>query len=318
MNIGDKVRLLHGTEEGVIRRIIDKRTVEIEIEDGFLIPVLRKEVVLISSDEDHERSSQNIYPSMDIEKTNIEDEKHQEGIFLGITFNQNMVSGWIINNIKDIVLFAVYEKKDDAIIGLSHGVLNDHTYAKIADWRTGSLQRLPSIIIDIIKFGRKTQERNDPYTRKIDLGSITSRNEQSLLPLLKSSGKLIALNDQMIIPDPEVLKEALFSKEPEIRNKDSVKKDHVREVDLHIEALVDDFLSLDSQEILDIQLSEFNSCLEDAVVDGADQIIFIHGIGNGILRNKIHKKLSQYPHIKYFEDARKEKFGYGATKVHLK
>ena len=54
MNIGDKVRLLHGTEEGVIRRIIDKRTVEIEIEDGFLIPVLRKEVVLISSDEDHE------------------------------------------------------------------------------------------------------------------------------------------------------------------------------------------------------------------------------------------------------------------------
>ncbi len=318
MNIGDKVRLLHGTEEGVIRRIIDKRTVEIEIEDGFLIPVLRKEVVLISSDEDHERSSQNIYPSLDIEKTNIEDDKHQEGIFLGITFKQNMCSGWVINNTKDIVLFAVYENKVDAVIGLSHGALNDHTYAKIADWSTGVSQKLPSIIIDIIKYKRRTQEHNDPYTRKLDLGSFTSQNEQTQLPLLKSSGKLIALNDQMTIPDPEVLKEALFSKEPEIRIKDSVKKDHVREVDLHIEALVDDFLSLDRQEILDIQLSEFNSCLENAVVDGADQIIFIHGIGNGILRNKIHKKLSQYPHIKYFEDARKEKFGYGATKVHLK
>ena len=317
MNIGDKVRLLHGTEEGVIRRIIDKRTVEIEIEDGFLIPVLRKEVVLISSDEDRERSSQNLYPSMDIDKTNIEDNKHQEGIFLGITFNQNLGSGWVINNTKDIVLFAVYEKKD-AIIGLSHGVLNDHTYAKIADWNTRIPQKLPSIIIDIIKFRRRTHEHNEPYTRKIDLGSFTSQNEQTQLPLLNSSGTLIALNDQMTIPDPEVLKEALFSKEPEIRNKDSFKKEQVREVDLHIEALVDDSLSLDNQEILDIQLSEFNSCLEDAVVKGADQIIFIHGIGNGILRNKIHKKLSQYPHIKYFEDARKEKFGYGATKVHLK
>ena len=136
--------------------------------------------------------------------------------------------------------------------------------------------------------------------------------------MLKSSGKLIALNDQITIPDPEVLKEAFFSGEPEIVKKDKVNKNHVREVDLHIEALADDYLFLDNQEILDIQMSEFNTCLENAVVDGADQIIFIHGIGNGVLRNKIHKKLSQYPHIKYFEDARKEKFGYGATKVHLK
>ena len=317
MNIGDKVRLLHGTEEGIIRRIIDNRTVEIEIEDGFLIPVLSKEVVLISSDENPEPASKNIYTPMSIKESSIGEDKHQEGIFLGITTKQNISSGWVINNTKDIILFAVYEKNVDGVVGLSHGVLNDYTYAKITDWKVGVPHGLPTIIIDLIKFKNRIQDHNEPYTRKIDLRSYSSEQE-SRLPLQGSPGILIALNDQMSVPDPEILKEAFFTREPEARIKDSVKKNQIQEIDLHIEVLVDDSQLLDSEDILNIQLSEFNTCLENAVISGADQIIFIHGVGNGILRNKIHKKLSQYPHTKYFEDARKEKFGYGATKVHLK
>jgi len=318
MNIGDKVRLLHGTEEGIIRRIIDKRTVEIEIEDGFLIPVLKKEVVLISSDEDPARTSKNQYTSIGIEEPSIEEDNPQEGIFLGITFKNNISSGWVINNTEDIILFAVHEKKVGGEIGLSHGVLNNQTYAKITDWNVNVPHGLPSIIIDLIKFESRIKEHNDPYSRQIDLRPYSSGQEQSRLPLLKTSGILITLSDEMTVPDPEVLKEALFSREPEVRSKDLVKNEPVKEVDLHIEVLVDDSQLLDSEDILNIQLSEFNTCLENAVISGADQIIFIHGVGNGILRNKIHKKLSQYPHTKYFEDARKEKFGYGATKVHLK
>ena len=317
MNIGDKVRLLHGTEEGIIRRIIDNRTVEIEIEDGFLIPVLSKEIVLISSDENPEPTSKDIYTPIEIKDSSNEEDKHQEGIFLGITTKQNISSGWVINNTKDIILFAVYEKNVDGVVGLSHGVLNDYSYAKITDWKVGVPHGLPTIIIDLIKFKNRIQDHNEPYTRKIDLRSYSS-GQETRLPMLGSSGILIALNDQMTVPDPEVLKEALFTGEPEVRSKDSIKKKSIQEVDLHIEVLVDDSQLLDSEDILNIQLSEFNTCLENAVINGADQIIFIHGVGNGILRNKIHKKLSQYPHTKYFEDARKEKFGYGATKVHLK
>jgi hypothetical protein len=317
MNIGDKVRLLHGTEEGIIRRIIDNRTVEIEIEDGFLIPVLSKEIVLISSDENPEPTSKDIYTPIEIKDSNNEEDKHQEGIFLGITTKQNISSGWVINNTKDIILFAVYEKNVDGVVGLSHGVLNDYTYAKITDWKLGVPHGLPTIIIDLIKFKSRIEDHNEPYTRKIDLQSYSS-GQETRLPMLGSSGILIALNDQMTVPDPEVLKEALFTGEPEVRRKDLIKKKSIQEVDLHIEVLVDDSQLLDSEDILNIQLSEFNTCLENAVINGADQIIFIHGVGNGILRNKIHKKLSQYPHTKYFEDARKEKFGYGATKVHLK
>ena len=58
MNIGDKVRMLHGTEEGIIRKIVDKRMVEVEIEDGFLIPVLKNEIVVIAPEEKKDLKSE--------------------------------------------------------------------------------------------------------------------------------------------------------------------------------------------------------------------------------------------------------------------
>jgi dsDNA-specific endonuclease/ATPase MutS2 len=48
------------------------------------------------------------------------------------------------------------------------------------------------------------------------------------------------------------------------------------------------------------------------------EIIFIHGAGNGTLRKEIHRQLSRNKDIKFFEEAQKEKFGYGATLVRLK
>ena len=48
-----------------------------------------------------------------------------------------------------------------------------------------------------------------------------------------------------------------------------------------------------------------------------DQISFIHGIGNGVLKNDIHKYLSQLENIKYFQYTQKSMFGYGATLVRI-
>jgi dsDNA-specific endonuclease/ATPase MutS2 len=48
-----------------------------------------------------------------------------------------------------------------------------------------------------------------------------------------------------------------------------------------------------------------------------DEITFIHGIGNGVLRKEIHKYLSHLGNIKYFQDTQKSRFGYGATLVRI-
>ena len=55
-----------------------------------------------------------------------------------------------------------------------------------------------------------------------------------------------------------------------------------------------------------------------ALAANMHEIVFIHGTGNGVLRQEIHKLLSRNKLIRFYEDARKEKFGYGATLVRLK
>ncbi len=70
--------------------------------------------------------------------------------------------------------------------------------------------------------------------------------------------------------------------------------------------------------ILRLQLDAFEDALSRALATNMHEIVFIHGTGNGTLRKEIHKNLSRNRDIKFFEDAQKEKFGYGATLVRLK
>ena len=51
MNVGDRVRLLTGTEEGIITRVLDSELVEVAIDNDFTIPVLLRELVPVAAEE---------------------------------------------------------------------------------------------------------------------------------------------------------------------------------------------------------------------------------------------------------------------------
>lgn len=91
---------------------------------------------------------------------------------------------------------------------------------------------------------------------------------------------------------------------------------NVAEVDLHIEALADDCLAIPDHEKFEIQMGFFRKCLNDAIVNHVQKVIFIHGVGNGVLKNEIVKELKQYKGLHYF-DASMAKYGVGATEVYL-
>ncbi len=90
------------------------------------------------------------------------------------------------------------------------------------------------------------------------------------------------------------------------------------EVDLHIEKLVNDHYTLRAEEKLRYQMRAFETHLEKAVSAGLKEVIYIHGVGNGILKAEIGRKLSTNIFVKHYEDARRDKYGYGATLVVLK
>jgi dsDNA-specific endonuclease/ATPase MutS2 len=137
---------------------------------------------------------------------------------------------------------------------------------------------------------------------------------KKLVAILKQQAWLIQLDEPELIIDAQKLKESFFKPTEE---KQEVQKP-VSELDLHIEKLRDDYQFLSSSEILNIQTDHFKKALDGAIVHQMPDITFIHGTGNGILKHELHKLLSKHPKVQTFMDARKEKFGYGATKVILK
>ncbi len=87
------------------------------------------------------------------------------------------------------------------------------------------------------------------------------------------------------------------------------------EVDLHLEAIVDDPENISPAEALEIQKARFITALEGGLRSGIRKMIFIHGVGDGKLKYEIRRIIDrQYPRLRY-QDASFREYGYGATLV---
>ena len=88
-------------------------------------------------------------------------------------------------------------------------------------------------------------------------------------------------------------------------------------VDLHIEKLNNDWQHLTNAEILDIQLKEFEKWYDLAVAHHQSNLIAIHGVGTGRLRDEIHDILRLKKEVKSFVNQYHPSFGYGATEIYF-
>lgn len=92
--------------------------------------------------------------------------------------------------------------------------------------------------------------------------------------------------------------------------------DGMVEVDLHAEELFADHRGMSNGEILNYQISYFLRCLDQAELQRLSKIIFIHGIGNGVLKSELRRKLQSMGYE--FYDASLSRYGFGATAVVIK
>ena len=85
-------------------------------------------------------------------------------------------------------------------------------------------------------------------------------------------------------------------------------------VDLHIGELVDNILGMSSHDMLKIQTDYFKKMLDSAIAADYNKVTFIHGVGNGVLKNAIIEALKDY-HNTENRMASIAKFGVGAIDV---
>lgn len=89
------------------------------------------------------------------------------------------------------------------------------------------------------------------------------------------------------------------------------------EVDLHIEKLSPDSSSMSNFEMLTLQLKTFEKYLDLAIAHHQKEMIAIHGVGSGKLRDEIHEVLRLRKEVKFFVNKYHPKYGYGATEIYF-
>ena len=109
--------------------------------------------------------------------------------------------------------------------------------------------------------------------------------------------------------------------EPKPRSFVKVKKNKneipAPEFDLHIEKLVPNFKGMSNYDILTLQTETAKRHLDFSIRNRIPKIVFIHGVGEGVLKAELDFLLGRYDQI-FFQEANYQKYGQGATEVFIK
>ena len=137
--------------------------------------------------------------------------------------------------------------------------------------------------------------------------------------------ELIKINDSSSLDDSikrfnvsEIKKEKAIPKPrsfvKERKNKNEIP---VPEFDLHIEKLVRNKHGMSNYDILTLQSETAKRHVEFAIKNRIPKIVFIHGVGEGVLKSELDFLLGRYDNID-FQEANYQKYGQGATEVYIK
>lgn len=114
-----------------------------------------------------------------------------------------------------------------------------------------------------------------------------------------------------------VLEEKRVPKKPQSRRiKPKERNAPPMEVDLHIEKLVNNFRGMSNFDILNLQMETAKRQLNFAMRKRIQKIVFIHGVGEGVLKAELDYLLGNYDNLKFY-DADFQKYGQGATEVYF-
>lgn len=132
---------------------------------------------------------------------------------------------------------------------------------------------------------------------------VVIENEQ------KEFSKFIDIKHDLILENEE------YKKSKPKRSFKTERKQPLLEVDLHIHQLTNSTKGMTNYDMLNLQLDIAKRRLEFARKKKIQRIIFIHGVGEGVLEAELKNMLKNYAVEVY--PASFQKYGFGATEVYL-
>lgn len=346
MKKGDKVRFLYTKGGGVVKGFQGKDVVLVEDETGFEIPIMTNECIVVEEGEPQVRTSNKVIFNPEILKEEKEPvyqyEEMADGddISVHIIFLSNDIKNissspyeaYLVNESNYFLNFTYLSKVDDKYKLRVAGLVEPNTQIFLEEFSNTQANELENICFQAIAY-----KENKAFTLK---QSISKNIRFDITKLFKVhcfrdnqffDEKAIVLS--LIINDQQVDTPITFAKDIEnamLTKKDSnianaqtksskkiEKKNQVIEIDLHINELVDNTTGLSNTDMLQLQIKKFNDVLQEHSQKG-QKIVFIHGKGEGVLRNAILEELKRKYKNYTYQDASFQEYGYGATLVTIK
>lgn len=139
-------------------------------------------------------------------------------------------------------------------------------------------------------------------------------------PLTFASNELVKISNDIRVSNAEIAQIKKEKEVPKRRKITSVKpKERTApkmEVDLHINQLAKNPKQMGNYEMLNLQLETAKRQLDFAISKKIQKVVFIHGVGEGVLKEELGYLFGKYENVKYY-DAEYQKYGLGATEVYI-
>lgn len=332
---GDKILVLHSNEEGEVIEIIDNKMVLIEV-SGIRFPVYMDQIDFPYfkrfSEKKYfdERNSANKNKKVYID--NIRQEKPTskykvtEGVWLSFlpVFDKTIFDDDVVENFK---LYLI--NQTDEPYNFSYSI---NFSGAPAFELTNQIYSLTDFYLHDVPF----EQMNDAPKFQFEFSLVNSSKKKA--PYFESSLKLKAKQlfqriEEMKMKNEPTFSFQLFEKYPDKTEDDipeytntggflydaSKAKQRLEPprsvIDLHIEKLSNEWQRLSNFEILSLQLSVFEKYYHLALAHHQPNLIVIHGIGTGKLREEIHEVLKSKKEVKSFVNQYHHNFGFGATEI---
>jgi hypothetical protein len=349
IKIGDRVRFLNDTGGGRVTAILSKDLVHVETKDGFEIPTYIKNLVIVNSEDSKAKATvkgTGLAPGQLQKNDTFYTEKEKSKSFK----EQNQIKGndfpefifaalpempgnppegkiilYLINDCNYTLIYHFATKLVDKYSTLDAGILEPNTKVELETIHPKLMGNLPEYCFQLLFFKQQSSQMEEPVQKEIHLSPVKFFKSSSFVKnnYFKTPALLVKLADHPLKAELDKLTDKDFHqitivKEPKKSISPESPKSDLVEVDLHIHQLIDDFRGMSNADMLKMQLDTFRKEMDNAIASGTKKIVFIHGVGDGVLKNEIRRELqrkySKYP----FQDASFREYGFGATMAVLR
>lgn len=107
-----------------------------------------------------------------------------------------------------------------------------------------------------------------------------------------------------------------FQKRKSVKVKPKERNLPAMEVDLHIHQITTSNKHMNNYDMLNLQLDTARHKLEFAIKKRIQKVVFIHGVGEGVLKAELEYLFGRYDNVKFYP-ADYQKYGLGATEVYI-